>query len=473
MKRIAWIVCVVAACTGSTGPQGPSGPQGTSGTDGTNGTNGSNGADGQNGSNGNDIIISDRAKHGLDISPVAIDTTGMTSAQIEAVGQGSYLVNALADCGSCHGEAGTTPGFLAGTASQTGTVFARNLTPYSATHTTGMQLTADQFVDVMRRGTNYVCSAGTCASNGTDALATFMPWQDYRWASDSDLRAVYAYLQAIPAVDNQVHADGTGVYGTLAAAPTTYVENQALHPALPIEFDTDNQPVPDPDFVRRGLVIQPVAPVSSTDATTEAAIGRGSYLVNSFGRCNACHTSTPRIGGLINATNWMTGGVVKKPPAGTEAQNGVFHSSSANLVGAANGFFAGAPGPDFATFSGILSTGLHIDDTDAMPLAYPMPWRHIRELTLSDQAAVYTFLQAVQAAGSVTGNDKADVMADYYCTGDANCSAGSTCDLTTTNATYHHCVGMTCSTNADCPACQTCDTTTTHTCNALSTTGGC
>lgn len=96
----------------------------------------------------------------------------------------------------------------------------------------------------------------------------------------------------------------------------------------------------------------------------------------------------------------LTGGVIKKPPTGTEAANGVFHSSSANLVGASKGFLGGGPGPDFATFSGILSTGMHIDDTDPMPLAYPMPWQHIRELTLGDQAAVYTFLQAVQAAGT-------------------------------------------------------------------------
>src|SRR4051812_33025084 len=49
---------------------------------------------------------SPRAQRGLDISPVPLTTTGLSTAQIEQIGQGSYLVNAVATCGDCHNVAG-------------------------------------------------------------------------------------------------------------------------------------------------------------------------------------------------------------------------------------------------------------------------------------------------------------------------------------------------------------------------------
>src|SRR5437868_12810900 len=69
--------------------------------------------------------LSARAQRGLTagVSPFTIDTTGMTIAQQEQVGIGSYLVNAVGGCADCHDQ--TVPGspptvkFLAG-----GTKFA-------------------------------------------------------------------------------------------------------------------------------------------------------------------------------------------------------------------------------------------------------------------------------------------------------------------------------------------------------------
>src|SRR5439155_8824220 len=98
--RNALVICfaALAACSGDTGPAGPPG------ADGTNGSNGSNGSD------GNDIILSARAKHGLDIAPVALSLTGLSGPQIELIGQGSYLVNAVIDCSGCHNS--PTGGYL-------------------------------------------------------------------------------------------------------------------------------------------------------------------------------------------------------------------------------------------------------------------------------------------------------------------------------------------------------------------------
>ncbi|HWA57256.1 MAG TPA: hypothetical protein VG692_08385, partial [Gemmatimonadales bacterium] len=38
------------------------------------------------------------------------------------------------------------------------------------------------------------------------ALLPPMPWENYRQMSDDDLRAIFAYLQTIPAIDNKVPA---------------------------------------------------------------------------------------------------------------------------------------------------------------------------------------------------------------------------------------------------------------------------
>lgn len=124
-----------------------------------------------------------RATRGFEISPVPIDTRGKSSDRIVQVGYGSYLVNAASDCAGCHS---TPAGFLAGgnpfALDRNGhVVFARNLTPDPMT---GMHLTEDQFVEALRTGRDFhPRSAG---------MMVVMPWLFFRWASDGDLRAIYA-----------------------------------------------------------------------------------------------------------------------------------------------------------------------------------------------------------------------------------------------------------------------------------------
>ena len=74
-----------------------------------------------------------------------------------------------------------------------GTVYARNLTPDKDT---GLgNWTADQFVQTMRTGHRQ---------GSGRALLPPMPWQNLAPASEADLRAIFAYLQSIPAVANHV-----------------------------------------------------------------------------------------------------------------------------------------------------------------------------------------------------------------------------------------------------------------------------
>ena len=126
---------LAAACGGSQGPEGPPGPAGPPGDGGLTGSEGAQGATGEAGARGTigttgasgeagtqgatgeagppdtPIIISDTAKLGLEIAPVALQLAGRDSDQLELIGNGSYLVNAVADCASCHGSGST---YLAG-----------------------------------------------------------------------------------------------------------------------------------------------------------------------------------------------------------------------------------------------------------------------------------------------------------------------------------------------------------------------
>ncbi|MFI5309238.1 MAG: hypothetical protein ACHQ53_17915, partial [Polyangiales bacterium] len=398
-----------------------------------------------------------------DISPAPIDTTGMTSVQIEAVGQGSYLVNAVAACATCHGEAGTTPGFLAGTTAA-GAFNARNLTPDA---TTGMKLTEAQFIDVIRIGADFTCNSSGCTATGFTIAA--MAWPDFRWASTDDLKAMYAYLKVIPAVSNAV-ANDTGTHATATVPfPTNFVDGSEQRP-LPLEVDSGGKPIPDPDSIRRGMAIQPLAQVAANDASTDAHIGRGSYLVNSLGRCNGCHTNPARNGSAatspINTAAWLTGGKVSSFTT-TAASLGVVRSMSTDLVGKTKGFF-GETTSDFSTLEGILQTGVHIDDALAPPLAAPMPWQHLRDLTAEDLESIFDYLAAVQGVQpSPLTADKATQDASYYCTDNTPCDTanGETCDLASASATFHECIGRACTLadNSECRTCQTCDTTN-HVC---------
>ena len=76
-----------------------------------------------------------------------------------------------------------------------GTSFAANLTPDTATGLGGW--TADQFIKAMRTGKHL--------GSGRPILPP-MPWYDVAVLSDSDLKAVFAYLKSLKPIQNQVPA---------------------------------------------------------------------------------------------------------------------------------------------------------------------------------------------------------------------------------------------------------------------------
>ncbi len=457
-----WVV--LAGCTGSKGDPGAMGAMGLPGMDGTNGMdgmdgmNGMDGANGANGTNGNDIILSSKAKHGLDISPVAVNLTGRSAADIEQIGRGSYLVNAVGSCADCHSPDADSTHFLSGGSQfpidgSGDYVVARNLTPDSVS---GLQLSESQFIDAMRTGLD---------ARNMGQMLLVMPWPVLRWMATDDIQAIYAYLKAIPPVSNLTGGD---VKGPLASAtpvpfPSDYDEGDVDRP-LPAETDFMMRPVPDPGHVIRGLAIQPLAEPSgfaSLSAADQAAFGRGSYLVNAVGSCNDCHSHPDRDmspGATfldIHTDAYLSGGKVFEVPPALAPVLHETRSMSADLLGATHGFF-NEPTATFATFDAILQYGMHIDDPVPTPLAWPMPWGHLRDMTLDDLSAVYTYLHVLATDSPRTGsNDKATQMTAVYCTMDTDCTGvGGTCNMAT-----NECVGASCTIDADCPACQHCTAT--------------
>jgi hypothetical protein len=186
-------------------------------------------------------------EQGFAASPIPESELNLFGKDREEVGRGSYLVNAAADCNGCHsfprflrpGGPGSAPiygdpyldpppqslngqlkanhnvkHFLAG-GRCFGGFMARNLTPDDSRRPRGLK--EDEFIKVMRTGADISCNKqqpptyggipdGVCAlpdppganvSYNPFVLQT-MSWPTYHSLSDRDLKAIYAYLSALP-----------------------------------------------------------------------------------------------------------------------------------------------------------------------------------------------------------------------------------------------------------------------------------
>jgi hypothetical protein len=479
-----------AGAAGEAGAQGLAGEAGAQGAAGDAGAQGATGPAGEAGAPGAALVISDTAKQGLAISPVALNMTGLTSAQLESLGEGSYLVNALGDCAGCHGG---PPAFLGGGCATpdagaplcTGitfatpgfTVTARNLTPDPSS---GLTLTEAQFIQAIRTGADFHSGAG--ADGGTAESLVVMPWQTFRWLSLSDLQSVYAYLKAIPAVSNTVPADSKNTTAapppSAPLEPTTYTAgDQTTATPLPPETTptgpSSSAPVPDPGFVLRGLAVDPLkelsATVSGMDANTLGLFGRGSYLVNAIGDCSGCHTN--RDTGAINTPVYLTGGQVFDLsvlgiPSFVQKQLGYVRSASANLTGSSGFFNMG--GVNFATFDTLITQGVHAEDpAPQRSVAPPMPWTAFKNLTLNDLEAIYTYMRTV--AKSYSGaTDKQIPDPAIYCDPSTPCPGTAHCSSTTAAG---ECLNQSCAQATviqDCAVCQTCSAPTGGVCQTQS-----
>jgi len=209
-----------------------------------------------------DAISSSRVQQGFEISPVPKAKLNLTGKNPAKVGLGSYLLN-VGGCSDCHSfprflEKGNTAGsnpaagdpfegtpstqsvsrqlvanfnvshYLAG-GRCFGPFYARDLTPDANGQPEG--LTEAEFIKVMRTGEDIHCekdpSDPVCLlfepGPPTDVLQV-MPWPNYHSMTDADLKAIYAYLTAIPPANacNTV-TDGCPGFSGAAANSADYV----------------------------------------------------------------------------------------------------------------------------------------------------------------------------------------------------------------------------------------------------------
>jgi hypothetical protein len=148
-----------------------------------------------------------RIWRGFAINPLQISLHGRKRA---LVGLGSYYVNAVASCVDCHTNfpqyiLGGNP-FLGQSEQINLDNYLRGGRPFPAPDPTGVEsqivsrplrpenglpagLTLDQFMDVMRNGTDY---------DHAGRLLQVMPWPTFRNMTDRDLVAIYEYLSTLP-----------------------------------------------------------------------------------------------------------------------------------------------------------------------------------------------------------------------------------------------------------------------------------
>ncbi len=491
MKRIFFVAAFIfvgaAACTGEIGPRGRTGAAGPTGAEGPAGPAGDVGPPGTNGLDGRDLFISDHALLGLDLSKnvgAPIDLTGLSSAVIESVGRGSYLVNAVSDCKGCHSNP-VTGAFLAGDndfpigpvpdgagGTVDGHVFTRNLTPDA---TTGLKATKEQFIEILRTGRDLKDASGQ-----TSLLV--MPWPQLRWLSTQDIGDIWEYLQHIPPVTQVVRADVKPKIPP-SAFPQTFVDENGAPIAVPVYADgAVDRPLPsafdqtltpprpsaaeaekyDDDDVLRGLTIAPLDDATfrnQLSAADQALYGRGSYIVNAPGLCNECHGVR---GGRdattlkINTDLYLAGGQAFGVPAALAPIIGQRRTMSADLLGENAGFDA-----PFSVFVDTLVSGTSVDDEEPHALGFPMPWDTFRNMTLDDKLAVYVYLSTLQNAGLITGDVEHQPPARYcddgviatgFCTADESCVFDDIAE----NTGVGTCALGPCLVAADCGACQAC-----------------
>jgi hypothetical protein len=151
---------------------------------------------------GTPLLSSSKVNRGFEIAPVPLN---LKRKNRSLIGNGSYIVNAVAGCNDCHTCPSYTPGndpysgqqgqvnstnYLAGGV-KFGPFTADNITPDANGLPAGMTL--DDFVNSIRTGHEF-----HTVPPPISPIVQVMPWPAYRYMTDGDLRAIYEYLRAIP-----------------------------------------------------------------------------------------------------------------------------------------------------------------------------------------------------------------------------------------------------------------------------------
>jgi mono/diheme cytochrome c family protein len=400
----------------------------------------------------NSAFLSSRAAQGLAIAPVPLNLAGKSSEDVTRIGYGSYLVNAIVNCGACHTFGN---GYLAGGRSQPmanngipapagATVFSRNLTPDP---TTGMtDLSEDEFVEILRTGKDV--------DNPGQRLLV-MPWNILRWLSVGDIKAIYAYLQVIPPVHFAVPAD----VKRPALPPVPFPGN---YNAGDVTRDLPKDTTCLGPNYERGMAVDAFAnPGEGEDnhgndelKSQKHAFARGSYLVNAVGICMDCHTKLPYFD--LNTTKLATpallsGGRYFNFPLAVQKANKESYILSADLMGATNGLFHLVT---YDEFKNIITTGTHAFPT--RPLKVPMSdsAAAYKNMVDDDLRAIYTFF-TLGAARTGAGDKVIDGNYARWCANSADCHSDETCFADPVSKS-NLCVGGACTTDLDCDQCMTC-----------------
>ena len=420
------VACVVACVSGCTQPSGSVPSESSSNT-----LSLENRLAAESRDDSDEVGVRARAAQGLRISPVAVRTSGLTRRQMLRVGLGSYIVNGTADCNGCHGSAA---GFLAGGnpffLDRAGhVVWSRNLTPDA---NTGLTLTEDQFVQTIRTGKDHLDQS---------RMLVVMPWLIYRWMSDEDLKAVYAYLRAVPPVQNAVPPDNKSDLPLPPAVPFPgkYTDGEIDRP-LPHEARSFSP--------RRGLAIAPRAHPEDLEDDELRSYALGSYIANSMTACNECHTNPDRTPSKINTAAYLSGGTVFGVPPPLQPVLHQVRAMSANLVGEQYGFF-NEPEDSYDRFRTIIQTRSHADETPPRPLGFPMVLiaGNLSKVLDDDLRAIYDYVKGVPSVTGTADQPRQDYA--RYCQSSTDCNAGESC-------ASNECVGKACAVDIDCDTCQTC-----------------
>lgn len=269
----------------------------------------------------------------LDLDPIAPPT--LASATTEQVRAGEYLIRA-GNCVGCHTAQGGAP-FAGGKAIETpfGAVYSSNLTPHDETGL-GRWTDAD-FYRAMRHG----------RSKDDRWLSPTFPYSSYTNLTRADSDAMFAWLRALPPVDQ--------------AQPAA-----TLRPPYELQLATR---------IWRALYFRP-----AKDADI-AAMDRGQYLVEGLGHCAACHTPRDSRGGPIAAQRYMGGEV---PGLGWDALP---------LAGYADD----SRDPEGLELATLLKTGVNMRGAVAGPMA-EVVFHSLQHLRDDDIAAIVDYLRRLPKA---------------------------------------------------------------------------
>jgi mono/diheme cytochrome c family protein len=193
--------------------------------------------------------------------------------QVALVARGDYLVNGIVACGNCHTPRGADTNLiadmhLAGALQVERAEFTAYAPNITQDHETGIGAWSDE--EIIKAIRDGIRRDGTI-------IGPPMPIRSYSEMSDSDVRAIVAYLRTVAAVPNSVPRS---VY---------------------------NIPLPE----SYGPSVESVADVSRDDP-----VAYGAYLAKALGHCMECHT--PLVKGAPDFSRTGAGGNVFVKPHGLQ-----------------------------------------------------------------------------------------------------------------------------------------------------------